>query len=160
MSNIQMIHMTFAPHPGVWRKDRFRLHVSDDLRNAGNQLLLRIKSAVGQSQKPHIRDTQQPGRALGFFLAHSRQRLPPKGGILIAVTAIGADQEGDLLAEGDQTGHGGSRTDLNIIRVRADEEIAVKAFQIGKRRGKAQGKLCQAHALRPFRRASSRQISS
>ena len=61
--------MALAAHAGVGREQHLRLHIAGDLRDASQQLLLRVGAAVGQSQEAHVGDAEQRGGGEGFLPA-------------------------------------------------------------------------------------------
>lgn len=160
LPHVQVIRVALAVHAGIRRKQHLRLRFANHPRNARRQILRGVEASVRQVQEAHVLHAQLFGGATCLLPAGADQLLPLEGGVLVAVATVRADEERHLLAQGDQAGRGGPCADLDIVRVGADEQVAVEGLHPGQRRRHLQGQAGQAHAASPFRRASSAQIRS
>ena len=98
----------------------------------------------------------------GLLSAQRRQRVARETGrrAIRSKASVGADQKTDILSLVGKLCRSSAGTDLNIIRMRAEKEISLKALQLRQGSGKAENKLCQTHAPRSASSAQMRSYSA
>ena len=147
-----MVGVTLAAHIRVGGKDHVRLKVSYDFCQSLDQLLLLVESAIAETQKAQILYAKHTGGSPGLFHADGDQvrRRSPCWRVCKAVAPVDADHKANPLSKGCKLGCGRTCADLNIIRVRSDEEKTLKRFQVRQGGGKAKDGFRQAHASTAF----------
>ena len=161
--DVSVIRVTLAFHVRVRRKDHLRLRLADHAGDAALKIRKLVKSAVGKVQKAHVGHAEQfcgsDRLRLSDLFELVRRRALRRG--LEPVASVGADQKRDLLSRGSKLCRRRARADLDVVRVRSDEQVAVERLHLRRRRSKAQRKSSQAHAsLLSLRALSSAQMRS
>ena len=121
-----------------------------------------IKAAVAEIKKAEVSYAEQGSGGLRFLSALLCKPIPTQigGRVIGAEAAVRADQKADILSARGELCRRGARSDLDVVRMRAEEEKALTALQLRQGSGKAQNRSCQAHALRAASSAQMRSYSS
>ena len=150
--DVQMVRVALGGHVGIRCENDIRPKVPDHTGDLAAQVLGGIEAAVTEIEKAKVLHAEKGGRVAGLPAPELGKllRLQIHIQLVRAVAPVGADQKADLLPLRRQAGGCGAGADLDIVRVRADEEIAGKAFDFRKRGGKTENRSYQ-HGKPPIR---------
>ena len=121
-------------------------------RHAAQQFLLVVEPAVRQAEEADLAHAKGRGAADALSAPDLRQFLRGGAGgrVFQPKAPVQTDQKTDLFAFGGKARGGGAGADLDIVRVRADEQTAPEVPGTGSGRGETKSEAGETHADRPF----------
>ena len=143
--HVQVVGMALAVDILVGCEYHVGLEFPHGTRDAAKQLVNVIARAVAQADEAHIRYAEHLRRRNCLAFALFCELVAAERGRPVAVAPVGAYQERDVLALGGKLRRRRPRADLDIVRMRADEEIPPIRLQLHRGHGEFQGKAGQAH---------------
>ncbi len=133
-SGLDVVDVAFADHVRIGREHRVRLKPHNLFGNFAPGVLHAIQPAVGKRQKRYVRYAEQRGRGERFRLTDLDEFVAVERRIQRAHASVGQNHERNVFARAGQGFDGRRAGDLNVVRVRADEEIPLKRAELRQRR--------------------------
>ena len=132
-TRFDVVDVAFADHVRVGRKHNVRLETHDLSCHLASRILHPVHAAVVKRQKRNVRYTKQLCRGERFRLANLHQFVAKQLGIDCAHASVGEDEERNMLARLCQLTYAWRAGDFDIVRMRADEEIALERVELRNR---------------------------
>ena len=157
-----MILVTLALNARIRREDHVRADLADGARNGTFELVIFVKAAVAEIEKDRLAGAEPRRGGARLRLSKSGEFVGTQiRSVPAAKAPVEADQKKDFLAGSRELRSQSARADLNIVRMRTDEKITLKALQFGKRHCEMQCRFGETHAsFAALRSAISAQIRS
>ena len=132
-----MVYVAFVGNIGIDSEEDIGLEGADVSEHRGAEFGDVVEATVAEVEEVDAFGAEEFRARGGLGLADVYQLLGGGacGGVAESVAAVKTDEEVDFLAHGGQAGDGGAASDLDVVGMRAYEEVLREAVEPGKGNG-------------------------